>query len=66
MVVPIQLPSPLARDGVRWGEQEIKTASMSTGELWHARLGHMSDAVMKVTSDTYPMFNISKKYLTNK
>ena len=62
---PIPLPAPLARDGVRWGDPEIKTASMTTGELWHARLGHTSDVVMRVTSDTYPMFNIPKKHLTN-
>ena len=62
---PIPQPSPLARESISWGEPEIKTACMSSGELWHARLGHTSDANMRVTSDTYPMFNIPKKHVTN-
>lgn len=62
---PTPLPSPLARDSISWGEPEIRNATMSAGELWHARLGHVGDPIMRVTSDTYPMFNIPKKHVTN-
>lgn len=62
---PIPMPTPLARDSISWGEPEIKNANMTTGELWHARLGHTGDPIMRMTSDKYPMFNIPKKHVTN-
>jgi hypothetical protein len=62
---PTPLPAPLAQESVSWGEPEIKTLVMSSGELWHARLGHTSDAIMRNTSEMYPMFNIPKKHVTN-
>ena len=62
---PIPMPTTLTSESVSWGEPEIKTAVMSPGELWHARLGHPNDMCMKDTSDKYPMFNIPKKQLTN-
>ena len=62
---PTPLTAPLARESVSWGEPDIRTATMTTGELWHARLGHTSDTIMKMTSDMYPMFNIPKRHVTN-
>ncbi len=62
---PTPLPSALARESVTWGEPEIKTSIMSAGELWHARLGHTSDDIMRHTSQMYPMFNIPQKHVTN-
>lgn len=62
---PTPMPSPLAKESVRWGEEEIKPAATGTGELWHARLGHTNDSNLKATSETYPMFNIPKKHVTN-
>ena len=46
---PTPIPSPIARESVSWGDDKIKTAIMSTGELWHARFGHTSDPNMKAT-----------------
>ncbi len=62
---PTPIPSLIARESVSWGEDEIKTAIMSTGELWHARFGHTSDPNMKATSQAYPMYDIPKKHVTN-
>ena len=62
---PTPLPAPLARESVSWGEPEIKNENMSKGELWHARLGHVSEGIMKLTSDTYPFFEIPKKHVTD-
>jgi hypothetical protein len=62
---PTPIPSLIARESVSWGEDEIKTAMMSTGELWHARFGHTSDPNIKATSQAYPMYDIPKKHVTN-
>ena len=62
---PVPLPSPLAQDSVTWGEPEIKNANMTIGELWHARLGHTSDNIMRMTGDAYPMYKIPRKHVSD-
>ena len=63
---PTPMPAPLARESISWGDPEIKTATMSTsGELWHARLGHSNNRIMQHTAEKYKTYKIAKKYLTN-
>ena len=62
---PTPIPTALARESVSWGEPEVKTSVNVTGELWHARLGHVGDNIMKQTSNAYPMYKIPKKHVTN-
>ena len=62
---PVPLPSPLAQDSVTWGEPDIKNAEMTPGELWHARLGHTSDNIMRMTGEAYPMYKIPRKHVSD-
>jgi len=62
---PVPLPQPLASESITWGEPIVRDVLEQSGELWHARLGHCGDDVMKRMS-VYPYFDIPRKFRTNK
>jgi hypothetical protein len=59
---PIPMPTPITAECVSMGEPEIKESQTTSGELWHARLGHISDDLIKLTSKAYPEYKIPQKY----